>query len=105
MNSLRPARRLNFVFGRLFLPKEIPMPRLSSFLAIVLTVSFGASAFAQEKKAPRPKKSPEWLTEWEYPGAKPDWAAADQKLFNTVMVTTDDVEKVYTFYNRKICFV
>ncbi len=81
------------------------MNRLMWLLVVVLTMSFGNSVFADDKKALEPKESPKWLTEWEYPGAKPEWKATGQKLFNTVMVTTDDVETVFKFYNRKICFV
>jgi hypothetical protein len=86
------------------LPKEVVMRRLRSFLVIVFIVSFGVSAFAEEKKASK-AKSPEWLTEWAYPDTKPDWKGVGQKLFNTVMVTTDDVEKVFRFYERKLCVV
>jgi hypothetical protein len=82
------------------------MLRLSTSVALLFwTFTAGFSAAADKPEAD-PKKVPAWLAEWEYPKAgKADWKTAGDKLSNAVIITTDDLEKVFQHYEKKTCVI
>lgn len=82
------------------------MLRMSTCVALLLwTFITGFSAAAGKPEADS-KKVPAWLAEWEYPKAgKTDWKTTGDKLSNAVIITTDDLEKVYRHYEKKTCLV
>lgn len=81
------------------------MSGLRALLVLSLALTGVSATVAEEKKEEKPKVDHSWLAEWEYPGNKADWKSVDGKLFNMVLTTTDDVEKVFKHYQSKTCLI